>query len=307
MIPFLYFAVADTIVAPSDYETVHVHEWGVIELDVSFPEALGARWGYLGEDGVLDPWTEYEVEAPVIWFHGAECRGTLTVNAKQGYFTTLLPRPDSLVSGEAERMMSPDAVGSQTAIWRDVSVSPVMMELEEEILPVAWDAGGFGWAIPFWRDVGGNYIAVPGSSYRDSFIYYECTAASIPGIEHECAEGPMTYGYRGEALVFSPGGDGVTARLVSVGDEITTIEEELTDTEVMSVICGWGGLKSTEIQALWNTWEPAVLQRCLRGGERVILFPLTPEQTESVSSIEFSSGGDNPVVYERLFLGIGSI
>ncbi|MBN2586798.1 MAG: hypothetical protein JXA64_04490 [Candidatus Fermentibacteraceae bacterium] len=307
MIPFLYFAVADTIVAPMDYETVYVHEWGVIEVDLSFPEALGAEWGYLGEDGVLEPWTEYEVEAPVIWFHGVQCRGTLTVSANQGYFTTLLPHPDSLIDGEGERMMSPDAVGSQTAVWRDISVSPEMMELEESI-PVAYDMGGFGWAIPFWREVGGNFIAVPGSAYRDSFIYYECTAASIPGMTHDCQGGDMTYGYCGEALVFSPSGDGLQAGLAEVDGGIEAGERELTDTEILSVICGWSGeLKSSEIQALWNTWEPAIRRRCMRSGERLIMFPLTPEQTESVSSIRFQPNGGNRVVYSRLFLAIGSI
>ncbi|OPL17597.1 MAG: hypothetical protein AVO35_09200 [Candidatus Aegiribacteria sp. MLS_C] len=63
--------------APIDLQTVHVHEWGVIELDLSFPEARGARWGYLRPNGILEPWTEYEVEAPIIWFHAAPSRHPL--------------------------------------------------------------------------------------------------------------------------------------------------------------------------------------------------------------------------------------
>ena len=306
MMPFLYFAIADTVIAPVDPGMVFVHEWGVVELDLAFPEALGSRWGYLGGDGMLDPWTEYEVEAPVVWFHGAECTGTLKIEARQGYFTTLYPYPDSLFRVEEERMMSPGN-GGQTAVWRGVTVSREMPELEES-LPVAGEMGGFAWAVPFWREVDANYVSIPGSSFLDSFIYYECTAGDIPGLDHECSERPMTYGYTGEALLFTPSGEDISASLVQVDEGLEILSRDLAGPEMMAVICGWGGeLKSHELQVLWRTWEPAIRTRCLRGGERVLVFPLTPEQTGSVSTLEFKPDDGRDVSYVRLFLGLGSI
>ncbi|OPL17600.1 MAG: hypothetical protein AVO35_09215 [Candidatus Aegiribacteria sp. MLS_C] len=285
-----------------------MHEWGVIELDLSFPEARGARWGYLRPNGILEPWTEYEVEAPVIWFHGAPCTGTLTISSEQGYFTTMLPRPDTLWDGEGERMAYPAAAGSQTAVWRDVRVRYGGFEAEEELLPVDSDPGGFGWAIPFWRRVDSNTITVPGSSYLDTFIYYECTAGDIPGIVNDGPGGEDAWGYTGEALLFAPSGEEVTASLVTVDGTPEEVRRDLSRSDILSVICNWGGdLKSIEILALWETWEPAVRQRCVMGGEKVLIFPLTAEQTESVSRITFEPEDDQPVEYARLFLAMGAI
>lgn len=306
MLPFLYFAIADTVVEPVDPGMVFVHEWGVVEMDLAFPEALGSKWGDLEEDGMLDPWTGYEVEAPVIWFHGAECTGTLKVEARQGYFTTLYPYPDSLFRFEGERMMSPEN-GGQTAIWPGVTLLKEMPETEES-LSAAGDMGGFQWAVPFWREVDANYISIPGSSYLDSFIYYECTVVDIPGLDHECSQVPRTYGYTGRALLFTPSGQEISVSLVEVGEGLDIVREGLAEPEMMAVICGWGGeLKSRELLVLWKTWEPAIRTRCLRGGERVLMFPFTTEQIESVSTLEFQPDDGRQVFYVRLFLGLGSV
>ncbi len=82
MIPFFFFAVTDTVAIDIDFETVYVHEWGVVEVDMGFPTAGGAKWGYLDDQGTLEPYTGYGVEAPVVWFHGAQCTGTFTVRVK---------------------------------------------------------------------------------------------------------------------------------------------------------------------------------------------------------------------------------
>lgn len=308
MIPLFFFAFTDTVAIDIDYETVYVHEWGVIEVDMGFPTAGGAMWGYLDDHGTLEPYTGYAVEAPVVWFHGAQCTGTFTVRVNEGYFTILHPPPDSLWQEECERRASPGNFSIQTGIWRDVSLTRDVPE-DEESLSVAYETNGFSWAIPFWRDVPANYVTVPGASYQDRFLYYECTQNTLGEYISGSSYGRRTYGYRGEALVFQEEDGEVTARRADVEETVTTLGGVLSLYEVLEIICGWSNnrLKSQEIQALWDTWEPALRQRCIREGLDVMIFPLSPEQVESISSIHFRPDGTNPVEYARLFLGLGAV
>lgn len=308
MIPLIFFALTDTIAVEIDFETVYVHEWGVVEFDAGFPAASGAKWGYLDDHGTLAPYTEHEVEAPVVWFHGAQCTGTFTVRVNEGYFTTLLPQPDSLLQEEGERRASPESFGSQTGIWQDVRLTCVVPE-NEESLPIAYDADGFSWATPFWRDVPANYVTVPGASYQDRFLYYECTANTLGEYTGDYSDGRTTYGYHGVALVFQEEDGEAVARMADVEETVIVHDGALSNSDVLEVICGWSGnrLKSQEIEALWKTWEPALRQRCIQLGQDVMMFPLSPWQVESISTIRFDPDGGNPVEYARLFLGLGAV
>ncbi len=309
MIPFFFFAVTDTVEINVDYETVYVHEWGVVEVDMGIPIASGAKWGYLDDQGTLEPYTEYEVEAPVVWFHGAQCTGTFTVRVNEGYFTTLFPPPDSMWHEESEKRVSPENFIGQTGVWRNVSLTRDIPE-NEESLPVAYYADGFSWATPFWRDVPANYVTVPGASYQDRFLYYECTANSLGWfIAGDYPSFARTYGYQGEALVFKEMSGEIITRIAQVEESVTTLSEALSQDEILNTLCGWGdnSFKSQEIQALWSTWEPAIRQRCVQQGQDVMMFPLSPEQVESISTIRFEPDGGNPVDYTRLFLGLGAV
>ncbi len=212
----------------------------------------------------------------------------------------MFPPPDSMWQEEGERRASPENFYSQTGIWRDVSLMRDIPEYEES-LPVAYEADGFGWAIPFWSDVPANYVTVPGASYQDRFLYYECTG--------DYSYGRRTYGYHGVALVFQEEDGEVIARRADVEETVTASGGILSIDDVLEIICDWSGnrLKSQEIQALWNTWEPALHQRCVQQGQDVIMFPLSSEQVESISTIRFEPDGGNPVNYTRLFLGLGAV
>ncbi len=308
MIPLLFFAVTDTVVSNVNYEIVYVHEWGVVEVDMGFPTAGGAMWGYLDDQGTLEPYTGYEVEAPVVWFHGAQCTGTFTVRVNEGYFTTLFPPPDSLWHEEVERRVSPENFNSQTGIWRNVSLTWDIPE-NEESLPVSYDADGFSWATPFWRDVPANYVTVPGASYMDRFLYYECTANTLGKNIGDYSYGRRTYGYHGVALVFQKEDGEMIVRRADVEETVTVRGGVLSLDDVLEIICNWSDsrLKSQEIKALWSTWEPALRQRCIQQGQDVMMFPLSPEQVESISTIRFEPDGGNPVEYTRLFLGLGEV
>ncbi len=69
MIPLFFTVLVDTVVAPESYQTVHVHEWGVVRFDDDGTEAMGTPWS--GDYGY--PYNDYCVHAPVVWFHGANC------------------------------------------------------------------------------------------------------------------------------------------------------------------------------------------------------------------------------------------
>jgi len=308
MIPFFFFAVTDTVAVPIDMDVVYLHEWGVIEFDEAVPAAVGAQWGYLNDQGMLEPYYEYEVEAPVIWFHGAECTGTLYVEAYDGYFSAYLPYPDSIVQEDEERIANPESYQGQISIWRNVNLSWNIPEMEES-LPVAYEPEGFSWATPFWREVPANYVAVPGEAYLDRFIYYECTFNTSSDLFRDCMSAGSVYGYTGEALVFQEENGELAAHPANVDGSVQILNEILPQDEILEVICGWSGnrLKSQEIEALYQTWEPSINNRCINLGMTTILFPLSDEQTESISSIRFEPEYGNPVEYARLFLGLGEV
>ena len=93
MIFLILLALSGSPVTATSEETVFVHEWGVVSIDEVIPMAQGAQQGYLDEQGMLLPCYPMMVDAPVIWFHGPEFNGTLTVEVQNGYFSLLIPNP----------------------------------------------------------------------------------------------------------------------------------------------------------------------------------------------------------------------
>jgi hypothetical protein len=323
MIPLLYCALADTDIVEVPADLVLVHEWGVVELDEGRYDLKGARWGYLdGSDHLID-YIPDEVEAPVIWFHGAACTGTFSVEVTGGVFTELLPYPDSIT---VHAIPGIEASETQVAVWRDLKIDdnmvlemPVVVEdeteearrvsgewteYEEEGIPAmsGYYYTGFDWAIPLWREVNCNTVHYPAADYKDSFLYYECTFNPYHMFDGDY------YGYEGPALLFLWDENELACFKVNTPNDIST-DTALTEDEILAEICSWadGGLKSSEIGALWNTWEPAIRTRCDYYDQTVIVFPLSPEQVEMISRIRFVPDGDFQVRYDRLFLGLGMI
>lgn len=304
MIPLMYFALADTVLVDPPTEMVSVHEWGVVELDESQPGVVGIPDGYVDADEYFQEYPEMEVRAPVVWFHGAECTGTFSVELQGGSFTTLIPRPDSIV-----HLAIPSVEGSDVliAFWED-------LKLVEEQLPIDGMQGDdldqgpfqldcFTYAVPMWREVPANYVLHPGGGYQDRFIYYESgmpLPSELRGYYYNC---------QGEALLFFAEDGKLACVRADPEGEMEIEGERLSQDEVVSTLCGWGdnAFKSEEILALWRTWRPVLRTRCELEGEEIILFPLTPEQEDAISRISFLP--DDPSVqvsYERLFLGLGT-
>jgi hypothetical protein len=299
MLPLLFPLLADTVIAPypHDYGQVRVHEWGVVTFTSAGTEITGAPGGLYGHD----PFGLLLVDAPVVWFHGEPFGGTFTVRAEMGFITTAYPKPSEGFSG-------PTPV---TASWRIVGRMP--QPFTEVPRPSVPENTPFRWAMDFWRDVPCLDLYTQEEVYLDRFLYYE---TAIPDGLHARMNTVVENG-RQLAGFFSPDGIRIVTgpeplirpdRIVPlplVGSRSTAIRTTMHRQEILDRLCDWAGgnLKSHEIAALWNTWEPFFTER--PPGEIWLLFPLPPETVEGISSIHLQP--DDPhlsVEYHRLFLGL---
>jgi hypothetical protein len=290
----LVLSSAGNVLQPD--ETVYVHEWGVVQMEDGIPMALGAERGYLVENGMLEPYYSMTVDAPVLWFHGPEFTGTLTVEVQNGYFSLLIPTPYAVSTCDESIPVFQDEE-NYIAIWEDLRFG------SEDIL-VADRRGsfdeGFQWAMPYWREVPALIVTYEPASYSDRFIYYECSASNLFA-EHDPFENNQS-----GALLFSDDDGELRADVVSGPESSTVLVSDISDIMVMELLSEWGDNEflEEEIEALWNTWEPSLLTKCVGYGQTVVLFPLTDEQIESISTLNLSVDQDYPVVYSRLFLAL---
>jgi len=304
MIPLLYFALADTVIEYAPEDVVFIHEWGVVELDEGYYEAKGARWGSLDEHGYLLDYYPVGVEAPVVWFHGAECTGTFSVEVTGGDFTLLRPWPDSIAFHAVPGL---EASETHVAVWENLQVIDMDLteiETEEEIPFEDIYFEDFSWAMPLWREVPGNVLIHAAGNFKDNFLYYECSMNGYGMFSGEY------YGYTGPALLFWADEEGLACAKMNVTSPMGSLDEFfIYEQEIQDEFCEWAmnGLKSSEIAALWNTWEPILRTRCELNGQTLMVFPLSREQTESISRIRFVPDEELEVRYERLFLGLGAI
>ncbi|MCD4702666.1 MAG: hypothetical protein K8S24_12500 [Candidatus Aegiribacteria sp.] len=283
-------------------ETVLVHEWGVVLIDEAIPMVRGAQRGYLDENGTLQPYYSMIVDAPVIWFHGPEFTGTLTVEVQNGYFSLLIPLPVSSSTCDETIPVFLDEE-NYLAVWEDLSftyeyVMTVDRPVDVDGIPGESAEEGFQWAMPLWRRVQALTVTYEAASYIDRFIYYECSASNLfeehdPLGNCEC-----------NAMVFYEENGELAADLVADPANRTSTESSLSSERIVDILSDWGGneFQEDEIKALWKTWEPSLRTRCMLYGETIVLFPLTDEQVESISTIELQTDQGYNVEYSRLFL-----
>lgn len=315
MLPLLFPFIADTVIAPPpDYEDLFVNEWGVVVFTSEGTTLAGAPDEngnvYYGRE-VFGPLL---VDAPVIWIHGAFFdEATLTVKAGQGWLTTLFPEPDATF-GDGRPVV---------ASW-NISAPPPLPRRERPELIIPPDTP-FGWAMGFWRQVSSLDLFSAGSGeYMANFLYYE---AGIP--YWEVPDGIydakiFAANYASDGLLITTGNEPQVKRIQLIplpdGSGIPGNQtDRLSDEEICEVICGWaaGNLKSQEITALWQTWEPFFSTSIVdmndeyvhdRRGieEKWILFPLPWDVVEEISTIhlEVHDSVDRNITYNRLFLGL---
>lgn len=307
MIFMILVLLTGSEVTEREYETVFVHEWGVVLIDEVIPTVRGAERGYLEENGILQPYYSMTVDAPVIWFHGPEFTGTLTVKVKNGYFSLLIPLPAAVSTCDDEISIS-RSTESSLAVWEDLSLTdevfmPGDRPVDRRGVLEGSSEEGFQWAMPFWRTVPALTVEYEHASYTDRFIYYECSASNLFE-EREPSEH-----YQRGSLVFREEDGELAADLVIALHNGIRFEISISDDGILDVLASWGGNEflSEEIEALWNTWKPSLLARCIMYGETTVLFPLTDEQVESISTLNLETDQGFHVEYSRLFLAMGSV
>jgi len=297
----LAFMLLNTLMAEYADDTIHIHEWGVIELDEAYLEVRGCPDGYIDEFGYIQDYPLAEVTAPVVYFYGADCTGTFSVDISEGSFTLLLPYPDSIY-----HRMDPNE--HQTAVWDNLLIrsSQPMTDAYTEATSLTRGPellNCFDWAVPFWRMTEANHISHPSTGYEDVFIYYESSMNNPEMFLGDC------YNYVGEALVFLPEDGQMECVKMNVPVETDAIGETLSDLEIVAELYRWGdgGMRMDEITALWKTWKPLLRTRCELENLTMIMFPLTDRQENIVSRLSFVPVENTLVQYERLLLGLGTI
>ena len=313
MLPLLFPFMVDTVIAPPlDYEDLFVNEWGVVVFTSEGTTVTGAP----DENGNVyygrQVFGELCVDAPVIWIHGAFFEdATLTVKAVRGTLTALFPEPDETRGGELPVIAS----------WNIAALPPrPLVERPEPVIPPHTP---FSWAMGFWRDVPSlDLFSADDGEYMANFLYYE---AGIPYWEVPSGifDAKVLAGY------YAPDGLLITAGDVPAVERIQLIPlpdgsgippgqtGQLSDDEICDIICGWAGgnLKSQEITALWQTWEPFFTTLSLddkyafdrrESDEQWILFPLPWDVVEEISTIhlEVHDSIYREITYNRLFLGL---
>lgn len=315
MIGLLFAALADTIMVPVESEIVLVHEWGVVEMDTYSTLAYGAP---IDSGNPLYYDLDYCVEAPVVWFHGTDFTGELTVKSPGGHLTMTYPDPDTAEFDTTGLPVS--------AVWSLQGYSAILTEqtpvpaedllMIEEAVLLEWEgmpeqpSTGFDWAMDIWRSVSSLRLAGTTGNWKESFIYYECEVDELFGTPP--AGAGLDWLVRNldvPVVIFRSGPEAYSLMYpAQMTGEIPSIEErdfDAYDRELMmETLCSWagGGFKSEEIVALLDTWEEKLTT--VPYGQTIVLFPIPMEYYDRISTLSLETDQGHEVSYKRLFLGL---
>jgi hypothetical protein len=306
MIPLL-FALADTVMVPlENADLVLVQEWGLIEISPSACLAVGAPEGP-SLPLPIDP--SFCVEAPVVWFQGAEFSGTFTVQTPGGHLTVTYPVPDAVETD--------DSGMPHTASWHlSASALPRVDEIVEQMeesrwVPAPQDMGGFGWAAGIWREVETHFLQGTETIWMERFLYYECEVEDLLGEpEGNDSDWPFS-GLQVPALVFRTGPEGQPETAAcSIDGALPEGEPEYHpyDPDMLHAsLCLWASqrIPSDKLTALVDTWEERLTT--VPAGELLVLFPIPEAYYGRISTLDLRTDQDLTVVYKRLFLGMVAV
>jgi len=313
MLALLFVALADTVIAPVNADMVLVHEWGVVEIDTYTSLASGAP---AGPQLPIYYDIDYCVEAPVVWFHGADFTGLLTVDAPRGHLTVTYPEPDRTVTDQTGMPIRANwaleghaaPVEEQIPITSE-GIPETAEEIVEESMPEMPNTH-FDWAMDLWRAVPSLGLTGTDTGWSESFVYYESQVDNLFGLPPDGAD--LNWLVRDldvPAMIFYSGPEAYSlmcpAQIAgelpspSTGDFVSYERTALLET-----LCSWGGggFKSEEITALIDTWESKLTT--VPYGQTVVLFPIPSEYYDSISTLSLETDQGFEVSYNRLFLGL---
>ncbi len=283
MFPLIPLLV-DTAIAVDNPNALHIaHEWGVVVFEQSGSVYCGGpehlEW--------MDP-GDACAEAPVVWIHGEPFQGSFIVTVPDGESITFThPQPSSSTSDNVR--------------W---NISAALPESYEESPPPY--SGPYEWALESWRSVPSIPLTIHGTGEVEKFLYYECTVnpqlteklfhwgmSGNPVIDNEAIQEALYFTPYGIFPVELTGGEFIPLDLPMAGETDPELAEE--------TFCRWADsmLKSSEIEALWETWRPVFSEE----DSYWLVFPIPEACHNGISSISLETGRYGDVEYHRLFLG----
>ncbi len=295
MLPLLFAALADTVIAPPpDADVVYVHEWGVVTFEEGRPHVAAAP-GEGQEDQQYVQDDEMLVRAPVVYFHGAPFTGRFTVDLTAGDFLETYPAPDGMDEPNALAV-----VPSAMAAWNlsTLGVEEREVFFREMPIPPGADELCFSHCVDEWRTVPSMPILLSDGS-MELFLYYESSLVPVTG--EELAPVILT----GEGATLEPGYDGESLTFVRGTDGSVTLAGGERDIE--QTLCDWAGgsLKSEEIGSMWATWEDWVEGGDWEG-DTLRLVPLPQEAVSAISTLGLETNEGYDVEYSRFFVAMVS-
>ena len=295
MIPLmLAAALVDTIVAPEDWNSVIIHEWGVITISEDMLLESVPELEYLS-----NPWNSQflEVKAPVVYFHGSDFYySEFTVELLSGYFTEVYPYPEDFQSDDS------------AITWNILSGCNMgEYELPSSVLPE--NRTYSGWAMDEWRN-GAAHVLDFGNGTMDRFLFYEC---SIP-LDEDNPPYPFVRGrgldssFEGQVLVFSINENDQIEMMLCGASGISHSSPEMAPysrNTVMETLCEWsnGYMKSEELNDLWVTWEDYVLSGEWHG-DRLLVFRIPGNTVDGMTTISLKSPQNPDIIINRFYLGM---
>ena len=308
MLPLMFVALVDTVIAPpADLNTIYVHEWGA----VTFADEI-----VIGAVPPSDPyenftthneWDEPISRAPVVYFYGASFQGTFTVTVPSGRFIETWPVPGELIaiaplqmynSSRAEWTISGTSWGEPGI--NDISPGSDQLSFSPEILDI-------------WRRPPSLPLEFADGA-REKFVYYEC--ALTPQNNNDFYPAIIT----DEGIVLDPEYHGELMRFIKLDGEVILnpiagrygtrreLQQATEYGDIHETLCSWadGTMKSDEINAMWSTWEDWIYSGSW-SGNTLVVFPLSDETVERMSSITLETIKEHEIEYSRFYVGIISI
>jgi len=263
-----------------DMAPIQVHEWGVLAWSggdpvLSSAPATPTPAAIFPVDPPPDQ-QPYLLRAPVLYFHGPDFSGSVTVKTKNGSIFDIYPSvPD-------------DDRSHNYCTWTAEFTNTRIEEYPDfrGMAPGEWNYN-------LWR-VDYAMAISRADGWQDKFLYYETAPAETdflpysPGAASVCAEYKEI-----AALVVKAGPNGVVYATCTLKDIVYGGEIEFTEADsdhIVGVLYGWGCdvIDIEEIDALWQTWSPWVLADHMNEAEYadgLVMYMIPEDLTENLSTI----------------------
>jgi hypothetical protein len=278
---------------------VMIHEWGVLSWGGPGPDLSGTPelLPFFQDDGGM------LLRAPVLYIHGPEFTGTITVTTGNGTLSAVYPEA------------SGGGVGQTACSWYG---SFGYSSPDSHLLETAATVGGHGtgtenpWPYSLWRTGQGMTCTSP-CGWSEEFLYYETIPERLDFLPYLPGAEPVPARWRDiPALVIRQTDLGpvwATCSLGGLAGETPPVFRDMHPDSIHEVLREWSRdmIDVEEVDALWNTWTGWICREhrndpaYLRG---LVIYRVPEELLDRLSIIdaEVESPSPFPVRARRYIL-----